>query len=298
MISAPHFIVNPAAAGGRAARWWRYAWPVLLKRLPKATFSVADRQHSLADRLESAVGAVHREIVGVGGDGTHHDLVNAAVNRGLTQACTYTPLPLGSGNDWCRSLGVPRHILQWLQMVEEDRTILHRIGQLAYGDGNLRYFVNAAGLAYDAEVVRRSATAGYKHRLLYPFLTALHLPTYRPPALTLTYDGTRVAGQFHTIGFGMGRCKGGGMRVLPHAEPTADTLALTYAVDVPLHRIAANGWRLYTGSIGQVPGVTTTHASVITVEGTTGLEADGEYLGSSPVRAELTKARLKVRCGA
>lgn len=295
MNQAPHFILNPAAAGGRAARWWKYAWPVLQERLAGATFAVANDRYSLGDRLAAAVEQGREEIVGVGGDGTHHDLVNAAVDRSLTGAFTYTPLPLGSGNDWCRTLGVPRHILYWLRVFEDDVTQAHRIGRLVYGEEEVRYFINSAGLAFDAEVVRRSDATAYKHRFLYPLLTARYLPSFRPPELTLDYDGHRVTGRFHTIGFGIGRCKGGGMRMFPHADPTADTLALTFAADVPLRRIAAHGWRLYTGSIGRVPGVTTTHAKSISVAGTTGLEADGEYLGHSPVRADLIDQRLRVR---
>ncbi|THH40415.1 diacylglycerol/lipid kinase family protein [Neolewinella litorea] len=297
MTTDPHFIVNPAAAGGRAARWWKYAWPVLNKRLTGATFTLSDRQHPLADRLAAAVSAGHTEIVGVGGDGTHHDLVNAAVDHALTSAFTYTPLPLGSGNDWCRTLRVPRHILQWLEMLEKSTVIDHRVGKLTYGEGRERHFVNAAGLAYDAAVVRRCADSDYKHRLIYPVLTALHLPAFQPPRLTLDYNGTQVVGTFHTINIGLGRYKGGGMELLPQASPTADTLALTYATGVPLHRIVTNSWRFYTGSIGRVEGVTTCHARVISVSGPTGLEADGEYLGTTPVRAELIGQRLRVRCG-
>ena len=287
----PHFFVNPTAAGGRAGRWWDRARPVLQRHFPGMRWTEAaptDQKAFLAEAVREG-----RLVVGVGGDGTHHTLINTLVRNELTDGVIYAPLPVGSGNDWCRTLGIPRHLLRWIEVVKRGRTIHHRIGRLTYrrvGTGEVaeRYFINVAGLAYDAEVVRRSDRLPLRHGLLYPLLTAAYLPGYRPPLLQLTYDGTTVTGQFHTINLGIGRYNGGGMRLVPQADPTADTVALTYAKDLPLGRIAANGWRFFTGSIGRVAGVTTTHARRVTVTGSTGLEADGEWLGRGPVEIALT----------
>ena len=294
----PHFIVNPAAAGGRAARWWARALPVLQRHFPAMTWAVAASRQALRQDVLTTASGPADWLVGVGGDGTHHDLINTLVGQGLTDRFTYAPLPLGSGNDWCRTLGVPRHILRWITVVRTGHTIEHRIGTLTYGArAQVRYFCNVAGLAYDAEVVRRSGSVGFKHGLLYPLLTAAYLPGYRPPRLRLAYDDTVVEGCFHTINLGIGRYNGGGMRLVPQADPTADTLALTYAVDLPLGRIAANGWRFFTDTIGRVEGVTATHACRVIVTGETGLEADGEWLGRGPVTVELAEERLRVVCG-
>ncbi|MCP9236472.1 diacylglycerol kinase family protein [Lewinella sp. JB7] len=298
MPTDPYFIVNPAAAGGRALRWWRHALPVLQRRLGPLDHAVVRERAALPEIIESAVECGHDRLVGVGGDGTHHAIVNALVDRRLTDRLTYVPLPLGSGNDWCRTLNVPRHLVRWLQTYREERTIQHRIGGLSYGAGSrVQYFINVAGLAYDAEVVRRCSRTRWKHGLLYPLFTAAYLPAYRPPELRLTYDGTSVEGRFHTINLGIGRYNGGGMQPVPQADPTADTLALTYAVNTPVHRIIRNSWRLFTPTIGSTAGVTTTHAREIMVTGPTGLEADGEWLGTGPVRAALIGQRLRVVCG-
>jgi diacylglycerol kinase family enzyme len=247
-----------------------------------------------------AVREGHTFIVGVGGDGTHHDLVNALVVHDLLGQVTYAPLPLGSGNDWCRTLGIPRHILRWIEVIKKGNTIDHRIGKLTYEQGagpQVRYFINVAGLAYDAEVVRRSGTLPVRHRWMYPFLTLAYLKGFTQPELELRYDGQLVTGRFHTINLGIGRYNGGGMRLVPQADPTADTLALTYARNLPTGRIIANGWRFYTDTIGRVEGVTTTHARHVTISGATRLEADGELLGTAPVTAALIPRRLRVICG-
>ena len=298
MLPPPHFIVNPAAASGRALRWWRAALPVLQRQFSGLTFAVSDDRHTLDELVATALVQDRRFLIGVGGDGTHHDIVNALVRHDALVKVTYAPLPLGSGNDWCRTLGIPRHILRWVAVIKRGQTIPHRIGKLTYRIGarsQVQYFINVAGLAYDAEVVRRSAGLGLKHRFLYPVLTLAYLRDFTPPGLQIAYDGQIVSGQFHTINLGIGRYNGGGMRLVPQADPVADTLALTYAVGLPLSRILTNGWRFYTDSIGRVDGVTTTHATAVRITGPTGLEADGEWLGApTVVEARLLIERLRV----
>ena len=297
MLLRPYFIVNPAAAGGRAAAWWKRAWPALEREFPHGSCWIAEAgRDSLAEQVARAVAAGF-DIVGVGGDGTHHDLVNAIARQDLTASCTYAPLPVGSGNDWCRTLGVPRHLVRWVKVMREGRTVAHRIGYLRFAGGELRYFINVAGFAFDAEVVRRVEASKLKHRLIYPALTAVHLPAYRPPALTLQLDDERVSGRFHTINLGIGRYSGGGMQLVPHASPTADRLAVTYALGIGTARIALNGWRFFTDSIGSVRGVTTSRAGLVRITGATGVEADGEFLGVAPVTAGLVDAPIRVRCG-
>lgn len=263
--------------------------------------SVSNADLSLEQLLLAAVENGNTQLVGVGGDGTHHDIINAIVRYGFTDLITYTPLPFGSGNDWCRTLGISRHLLRWLDTVKRGKTIDHRIGRLDYldreGNKSTRYFVNVAGLAFDAEVVRRAADQKYKHRLLYPLMTLACLPSFTPPQLKLTFDGRVVEGAFHTINIGIGRYNGGGMRLVPQADPTAETFALTYAEALPVARILANGWRFFTESIGRVEGVTTTHAHMISVTGPTGLEADGEYLGTAPIKISMLAERLRVSSG-
>jgi len=310
-MTPPHFIINPAAAAGRARRWWAAAESVLRRHFPGMTAAISGDDHSLADLLVLATQQGHDFIIGVGGDGTHHDLVNALVANNLLDQVTYAPLPLGSGNDWCRTLGIPRHILRWVDVIKQGNTINHSIGKLTYSRGagpsrlskgladasQVQHFINVAGLAYDAEVVRRSGTLPVRHRWMYPFLTLAYLKGFTPPELELRYDDQLVTGRFHTINLGIGRYNGGGMRLVPQADPTADTLALTYARNLPISRIVANGWRFYTPTIGKVRGVTTTHARRVTITGSTQLEADGEWLGTTPVTVELIDQRLRVVCG-
>lgn len=263
---------------------------------------------------EAAVRAGKTRIVGVGGDGTHHDVLNGIVAAGGLTKVIYAPLPMGTGNDWVRTLGTPKRLDEWLKMLGRGKVILHQIGVLGHNSESrydedtpvgLRgrsisattYFLNVAGLAYDAEVVRRSKTARYKHRFLYPLFTLFYLKDFDAPTVRINYDGKAFTGRVHTINLGIGRYSGGGMRLVPHAEPTADTLALTFARRLPIWKILLESWRFYTGTVGRVSGVTTSHVKsvrITSLDGRLELEADGEWLWRGGVEVGLLGERLRV----
>ncbi|MBC6995414.1 diacylglycerol kinase family protein [Neolewinella lacunae] len=299
-----HFLVNPAAGRGRAARKWARLLPRLQAALPGMTWAESDAENSLTVLAEAAVRAGRLRLVGVGGDGTHHDILNGIVAAGNVERVLYAPFPLGSGNDWVRTLGTPRQLSAWLATLHAGHWIDHAIGNLVYyrtPSGPrmpaIRSFLNVAGMAYDAEVVRRAEKARFKHRLLYPLLTLAYLRDFTAPTVRIDYDGQAFQGPVHTVNFGIGRYNGGGMRLVPQADPERPDLALTFAPEFSIAKILLHAWRFYTASIGRVPGVVTAHASQVGVaptQGTLELEADGEWLGYGPVTVRLDHRRLRV----
>lgn len=293
-----HFLVNPAAGRGRAHARWQGWLPKLQEALPGVTWEESTAEDGMAALAEAAVRSGKTKLVGVGGDGTHHDVLNGIIAADGLEQIVYAPLPLGSGNDWVRTLGTPRDLSRWIDMLRTGRTISHGVGRLRFGeDKQTRYFLNVAGMAYDALVLRKAEASRFKHRLLYPLMTLWFLRDFTAPTVRIRYDGATYEGQVHTINLGVGRYSGGGMRLVPHADPEVDTLALTFAERLPLWRIVAESWRFYAGSIGKVRGVTlvkTKTVKVTVLAGALELEADGEWLGVGSVTVDRLAEKLRV----
>ncbi len=296
-----HFLINPAAGRGKAWRKWQQLLPELQLAFPDLTWAASTPEEGMAALAAAEVRAGRTHLVGVGGDGTHHDILNGIVAANGLGQVTYAPLPVGTGNDWVRTLKTPRGLARWVAMLRAGKTMEHGVGRLNYhsreGTPATRCFCNVAGLAYDAEVVRRSETARFKHRFLYPFLTLWYLKDFQVPTVRIDYDGQTFTGPVHTVNLGIGRYSGGGMRLVPQADPSAATLALTYARQLPVWKVIAESWRFYTGTVNRVKEVTATHAEkvVITpVGGKLEVEADGEWLGVGPVTAGLLHEKLRV----
>ncbi|MCB0629452.1 MAG: diacylglycerol kinase family lipid kinase [Lewinella sp.] len=299
-------ILNPAAANGKAGK----LWPELESRLREqlADFEVARTQYSghAIELAEAAVQAGYRHLIAVGGDGTNHEVANGILRQQIVPSheIWYTLLPVGTGNDWIRTHSIPRQFDRWLQMLQEGYFIIQEVGRVTYHEAGVeknRYFVNVAGMAYDAFVVRYGEQHRHwvRNRFFYLLLILRCLFKYRLNQGALEAGDHVVQQRFYTINVGICRYSGGGMQFVPQADPTDGKFALTYAGPVSKLGVLLNTWRFYNGSIGRHPKIETMHADWVKVTSPTGhppipVEADGEFLGYSPVYFELITNALRV----
>src|SRR5215208_2900822 len=104
----PLFIVNPAAGGGRARKLLPLVEQVARSRTPAADVIVTDRRGHAVDLARDAAARGYSRIIGIGGDGTLHEIANGIHQAGGQAALG--AVPAGAGNDFVRSLGLPRDV--------------------------------------------------------------------------------------------------------------------------------------------------------------------------------------------
>ena len=299
------FIVNPAAGNGWAGKHWPEIAARLHRHLPGYQFAFTTHRGHAAELAEAALRRGFRCIAAVGGDGTNNEAVNGLVRQDLVplSEILYTLLPIGTGNDWIRTHGIPRNIEHWLEMISSGTVTEQEVGIVDFfldGRAQRRYFVNVAGLAYDAFVVRYSEQnkRWVGGSLMYLALILFCLFKYRLSKLRVRFDGQERSGFYYTINAGVCRYSGGGMQVVPHADPQDGLLALTLAGRLSKLGVLLNTWRFYNASIGQHPKVELHQAQHIVVESADGtpvwVEADGELLGQGPVGISLDERKLRV----
>jgi diacylglycerol kinase (ATP) len=253
---------------------------------------------------EAATAGYQRLIVG-GGDGTTSELATGLLGAGRNEDVTLGFLPLGTGGDLLRTLGVPRSLGGALEILRAGKTREIDAGRLDYRDDQgLRahtFFVNetSVGLAgLVAQLVTR-ATKSLGATGSFLLGTLRGLARYQPHAARVRVDGELVhAGPLVLATASNGRYFGGGMTVAPNAS----------LVDGLLHAIIIPGMSkpelllrlpsLYTGKHLAAPGVLELRGRVVEVEPLASeahrFECDGEALGSSPLRAEIVARALRV----
>ncbi len=301
-----YIIVNPAAGAGAAKK----GWPVVERLLQDLGFSYTvqfteSRGH--ATRLaENAILRGHRYLLGIGGDGTNHEIANGILGQSFAPSADvcYALLPVGTGNDWARMYGIPKDPRVRLERLLEPQTTLQDAGVLHYqkdGQRQTRFFANVAGLAYDAYIVQQAELQGQKmrSRLLYLLLIARYLFEYQLSKAKITIDGSRtVEDYFYTINAGICRYSGGGMQLVPQAVPDDGLLALTFARNVSKATVLRQTPRFYNGTILSHPKIEGMQAKHILIEhlGNTPtlLEADGEFLGETPVEVSILENALRI----
>lgn len=298
-----YIIVNPAAGNGKAAKQWQQAEQMLHAHLTNCTIAHTERRGHAIELAKQAIEQGFRHIIGVGGDGTNHEIINGILTQKIIAATEviYALLPIGTGNDWIRTHGIPRKLESWLQMLQTGKTILQDIGMVTFqkdGKEQQRYFANVAGMAYDAFVVRYADQhrRWVVHKFFYLLMILRCLFMYRLPKATITFDGQTVTDHFYTINIGIGRYSGGGMQLVPHADPVDGLLALTIARRVSKLGVLLNTYRFYNGTLYRHPKIDIFQVKEmeVTSDENIELEADGELLGSVPVRFAILPKALRI----
>lgn len=114
------FIVNPKAA---SKKWKRNR---LLQRYLKAKLPgrIIDSHEdkSFTIRTAMSVSASHDVIVAAGGDGTIADVIQGIMAAGKNRDVVLGIIPLGSGNAFRKSLGIPKGVVRSIRVLAQGHT--------------------------------------------------------------------------------------------------------------------------------------------------------------------------------
>lgn len=287
-------ILNPTAGNGKAGKVASE-----IKRLLKENnfiFTLVETEyHQHAIELV-AIGIQNgfRQIMAIGGDGTNNEVINGILQQQdiPSTAIVYTLIPVGTGNDWIKSHGIPKSYKKWIPQIATAQLVQQDIGLVSYhknGEKKQRYFANVAGLAYDAYLTKVKAEKSPKilPAIYYLWLVLVYLFKYKLKKAKVEFDGKVVEDVFYTINVGVCRYSGGGMQFVPHAVPDDGRFALTIARRVSKLDVLLYTSNIFAGTLAKHDQVTEHFARSIrvgsVVKGAVMVEVDGEYLGEGPV---------------
>jgi len=230
-----------------------------------------------------------RHVVVAGGDGSLHAVVKVLWDRGDLDAATPLGLiPLGTGNDLARTVGVPLDPAAAARVALDGRP---RALELLVDDAG-DVVVNAVHVGIGAEAGR--AALEWKPRLgagAYALGSVLAGVTTRGWRLAVTVDGEQVhdgSDPLLMLALGLGRSIGGGALLTPDAVPDDGVVEVVLsAATGPLARVGY-GAALRSGRHVERDDVTVVRGRVVTVaalseEDAFPYNADGEVEG--PVRS-------------
>ncbi|NYE37990.1 YegS/Rv2252/BmrU family lipid kinase [Nocardioides cavernae] len=229
-------------------------------------------------------------VVG-GGDGT---IGYAAATVAHTRT-TLGVLPLGTANDFARTLEIPSNLVAAVDTLATGRVVDVDLGRV---DG--RAYLNVASVGLSVAVTQR-LTPGLKRRLgrfAYPAATIAAYRSHRPFAARLELDDGRVLElrDLMQVAVGNGRHYGGGLTVAPDAS-IDDHLLDVYAVEQGRLRDHVSVARLLrTGHLVEherVHHVTTRRLRLVTDEPLP-VNLDGEIAATTTAKFEVDRNALHV----
>lgn len=248
---------------------------------PELYLTTGKFENDCADIALLAKNQTH--VVVIGGDGTLHLAVNAL----MMSRCAIALIPAGTGNDFARGFACKQQA--WYDAVFNSRTELIDVGQI-----NQRYFINVAGIGFDAEVVTQLNKAGSFSSFGYTWQGIKQLFSFKAQSLQGEFNGKALSYSNLATIFANHHYFGGGLKIAPQAKlndgqldcycmPAGGLLknliSFLYLLLVKHHGLQALEYTQLT-------------TAEVTTKGLA-IEADGELVGFTPAKVKIHKQALR-----
>ena len=296
-------IVNPTAGGGRVGQRWPEIEGLLSKAGLQFEHELTQHRNHATEIARKAVDDGHHRVICVGGDGTVNETVNGLVRDGrVPPDVSLGIIPCGTGSDFRRSVGIDCDPCAAIETALGDSVRAVDVGEIECtldGKPVVRYFVNIAGLGFDAEVALRAngMTKLVSGTVTYLASLVLTLISYRNKDIRLVVDGQEQTGRFNSVVVCNGQYFAGGMWMGPKAAADDGILDVVLLRDMGKLEFLATVPKVYKGRHLEHPKVEPALAKVIHVESDQPMyvQAEGEFVGEAPATFRVIPGALNLR---
>lgn len=290
-------LLNPVAGGGRARRSAPHVAALLRKHGVHVEVAESRDAQDVRAHAAGAAAAGFRSVAVLGGDGTLHHAVNAALRTGVNFAI----FPAGNGNDTARGLGIPFDPIaaahRFLRGCPRPVDLL----RARFACGETAHVLSACGVGLDGEAARLAATRlrrlpgamGYVVAALYA------LGRFKPLQMQVESDDGNFTGPLLLAAVANGPSYGAGIRIAPAARMDDGWLDITLVQSLPLVRILeAIPILLRDGNLRwpEIQRIRSRRVRLTPPHGSAAFHGDGELPGVPPVEIEVAPAATRFIC--
>lgn len=212
-------ILNPVADMGNAYKVANDLRPIIAE-YGKADWSGTVYPTHATELAEQSEEQGYDMVVAMGGDGTVHEVVNGLMRIPEERRPILGVVPVGSGNDFAHSIGVPIDSARALAHALNGEPSTVDIGLMTDENGRQEYFDNTVGVGFDAVVTIRSHKLPVVRGFLM-YLTAVIqtiILNHEPARMQLEADGEKWEQTNLMVALCNGPREGGGFLVAPEAR--------------------------------------------------------------------------------
>jgi diacylglycerol kinase (ATP) len=282
----PHVIVNPIAGsvGDLNLRLKQ------LRRLNAKEVRVTQQAGEAETLAREAVRAGSDYVIAVGGDGTLNEVINGIANPRRARQVRVGVVPLGTANDFARSLGLIGDVDANIGILRAKATAAVDLVRLTCG--RRRYFVNVSAGGFSG-VVDEKLTFEIKSAwgpLAYVRSAAAALPELQAYRTTLTFDDAeQLVIDLYNVVVANGQFAGGGLPIAPEANLSDGLLDIVLVAKRPAAEMALLAAEMLLGKHLSNDSVVFRRAKKISVQSRPGMSfnADGELVGNEPAAFQI-----------
>jgi len=212
------FLVNPNADMGRAWRTIADLRP-LMEEYGGADWAGTVYPTHATSLARQAAEEGYKLVIAAGGDGTVHEVINGLMQVPLEVRPRLGIVPLGSGNDFAHTLGIPRDPAEALKKVFTGKPMRIDLGRFDIGRSEPEYFDNTFGMGFDATVTIRTRRLTILRGFMMYLVAVLQTIALNHEAPKMKIETDSGSWEEETIMFVVcnGPREGGGFSVAPGA---------------------------------------------------------------------------------
>jgi diacylglycerol kinase (ATP) len=243
----------------------------------------------------------YRYLVAVGGDGTVNEVANGILHSQNAAATALGVVSTGTGSDFARSAGLARDYTTACNNLTSSKRLTIDVGVVAYqrdGKRQERFFVNSAGVGFDAAVVRETERLPKFFGGTIPYVAGMlrTLVSYKNKPIVLKVGDEEESRRVLNVAVANGNYMGGGMRIAPQAELDDRLLDVVVIGDFGKLELLKEFPKVYKGTHINLPKVSIKKATNVVIESAEPMlvYADGELLGECPVTFRVLPRALSI----
>lgn len=277
-------ICNPISGGGlKQKKIARILYYLKQYQIPYK-FILTEYAHHEEALIKTAILQGYSKFICIGGDGTRHHMINGIMKQTNTDAkhIQLATIPTGTGNDWVKNYKIPKTPKKAIKLILNNKTIVQDIGKIYLLDQNKEvYFNNAAGIGFDAFVVKNISKYKKWGSLSYIIAALMSFRTYTSHKITYSADGDRKKSPLFLIALGICKYSGAGMQFTNYKNHKNGYLDLTLIKPITLFKTISQIYKLYNGKITTVKEAQCFHIQEFKVHDQNPyyIQADGELVG-------------------
>lgn len=297
-------IVNPYSGNGRTARRWPGIAGLIEDQVGDFAFLQTRHPGHATELVRQALREGYDRIISVGGDGTHHEVINGFFDGMLPIAprAAMAILPLGTGSDLARTLQMPVGAAAVPHLVS-DRTVAADLGRVTFtlpdGGQQYLYFINTCHIGMGGAVVERVNRHTKKYGGFFTYFWAV-LKTvlmFKNVYLELEIDGMQIDQVCRDVIIAKGQYDGGGMHVAPDAKIDNGIFEVFVIGDLGRLFTLTHVYAIYRGRLIDYPDkIRYFRASRVTARSPERvlINLDGEQPGQLPAAIEIMPKALNI----
>ena len=264
-----------------------------IEQLPDSEVHRTTKAGSAARFARAALRKGCELIVAAGGDGTLNEVIN-----GLKESAAEARvglIPLGTGNDFARTIGLPTDPAAALQVLRAGHT--RAVDLVRVTSDEVRYFLNVSAGGFSG-LVNERLTPELKKTwgpLAYLRSAAAALPDLRAYRTTLALDNSEsLTLDLYNVVVANGRYVAGGTFIAPEASIDDGLLDIILIQKRPATELALLAAQVMVGAHLSSEAVVFRRAAKVTVNSKPGMwfNVDGELVGNEPACFEILPRAL------